>query len=348
MKCLLVFAVLAAVAFAAVPNWYNSWAVLVAGEAGYENYGTQSSMYKVFQLLRAAGIAEDRIITFFADDIAYNDSNPYPGQVFNEEYHEGGVNENVYANMVKDYTGKDASPENFVKAMTGVPTSAGSGKILRSGENDNVFVFYVGSASQYGDLDFPYGVQLTRDVVSEMVQNMTDNKMYNKLWWISDTDYSASTFYKYLFYQKDALFITATNGYKQDNKFCIRDPFIHAYAARCWTHHFTTYLQDKGLDISIEDLYAELKSYDPKGCQFGDSLVKNMTVYEFLEVNKMNKAKITVPKKAHPPFNVPGLPFCEEGKCNTDNCDCYAICNRRGYPDDRCGLLCCEGANCFM
>jgi len=342
MKCLFVFVIFAAVAFAAVPDWFSTWAVIIAGDSGWASYPTQSSMCKVFQLVRQSGISEDHIITFFADDIAYNDENPFPGQIFNEEYDELGGNVNVYANMVKDYTGKDASVENFINVMTGVPTSSVSGKILRSRDgSDNVFVFFVGHAEGNRDLIFPNG-KLSPDMLAKVIANITGSNMFKKLLWIHDSDHSATTFYRNLFYQKDTLFLTSNDGYGQNPSTCKHDPFIHADVTRCWSYQFTHLLEDKGLDLSIEDLYAEFRKFTSgKGCQFGDALVKNMTLKEFV----FNQ-KATVPE-SHPPIGVPGLAFCNNGECSANSCDCYGICKRRGYPDSRCSTLCCDDSKCF-
>jgi legumain len=38
---------------------------------------------------------------------------------------------NVYKGVVKDYTGDDVTPANFMKVLKGEPTNAGSGKVLQ-------------------------------------------------------------------------------------------------------------------------------------------------------------------------------------------------------------------------
>lgn len=49
----------------------------------------------------------------------------------------------VYAGVLKDYTGKDVTPENFLKVLQGDAEGMkgiGSGRVLQSGPNDRVFI----------------------------------------------------------------------------------------------------------------------------------------------------------------------------------------------------------------
>jgi legumain len=49
------------------------------------------------------------------DDIATNPSNPTPGVIINQPN-----GPNVYAGVVKDYTGADVTPENFIKVQKNI------------------------------------------------------------------------------------------------------------------------------------------------------------------------------------------------------------------------------------
>ena len=48
----------------------------------------------------------------------------------------------VYHGVPKDYTGENFRPDIFLKVLRGEETGVGSGKTLRSGPKDNVFVYY--------------------------------------------------------------------------------------------------------------------------------------------------------------------------------------------------------------
>ena len=88
------------------------------------------------------------------DDIAYNENNPDPGVLINvpngpnvsDIYHfrypnQMFVHSKVYEGVPHDYTKSHYTVENFYKVLAGNETSNG-GKTLKSGPNDNVFLFY--------------------------------------------------------------------------------------------------------------------------------------------------------------------------------------------------------------
>eukprot|EP00121_Abeoforma_whisleri_P012846 Awhi_evm1s11857 len=108
----------------------SNWAVLVAGSSGYYNYRHQADICHAYQLLRANGFPEHRIITLMADDVANHPANPFKGTLIN---HPNG--KDVYHGVVKDYTGASVTPHTFMAVLTGDKDAVrglGSGKVLRS------------------------------------------------------------------------------------------------------------------------------------------------------------------------------------------------------------------------
>ncbi|KAL6976746.1 legumain [Sarracenia purpurea var. burkii] len=73
------------------------------------------------------------------DDIAYNTHNPRPGIIINRPQ-----GEDVYEGVPKDYTGRDANVNNLFAVILANKTAltGGSGKVLASGPEDHVFIFY--------------------------------------------------------------------------------------------------------------------------------------------------------------------------------------------------------------
>jgi len=146
------FKMLAKVAFvlAAIGQWTNVcghttdgqaaegklWAVVVAGSQGYFNYRHQADVCHSYQILKSHGIPDEQIIVFMKDDIAYNRENKKPGVLINRP-----DGPNVYDGVPKDYTGKNYTTKNFFDVLAGRSTST-DGKTLKSGPNDNVFIFY--------------------------------------------------------------------------------------------------------------------------------------------------------------------------------------------------------------
>ncbi|KAK8788853.1 hypothetical protein V5799_021374 [Amblyomma americanum] len=68
---------------------------------------------------------------------------------------------NVYQGVAKDYTGDLVTPDNFLHILQGVRVKGGSGKVIASGRNDYIFIFFSGHGGPFF-LDLPNGGALTR------------------------------------------------------------------------------------------------------------------------------------------------------------------------------------------
>ncbi|MCL7049068.1 hypothetical protein MKW94_008376, partial [Papaver nudicaule] len=121
------------------------WAVLLAGSDGYGNYRHQASVCHAYQVLKKGGLKDENIIVFMYDDIAFDESNPRPGVLINNPR-----GEDVYYGVPKDYIGDDINVNNFLNVLLGnksAITGNGSGKVVSSGPNDTIFVYYVDHGS---------------------------------------------------------------------------------------------------------------------------------------------------------------------------------------------------------
>ncbi|XP_051224580.1 vacuolar-processing enzyme gamma-isozyme [Lolium perenne] len=131
------------------------WAVLIAGSNGYYNYRHQADICHAYQIMKKGGLKDENIIVFMYDDIAHHRENPRPGVIINHP--QGG---DVYAGVPKDYTGKEVNVKNFLAVLLGNKTAVtgGSGKVVDSGPNDHIFVFYSdhGGPGVLGMPTYPY------------------------------------------------------------------------------------------------------------------------------------------------------------------------------------------------
>lgn len=122
----------------------SNWAVLVAGSNTWFNYRHQADVFHAYQMLLKKGFDSEKIIVFAYDDIANNSRNPFPGKVFNKPtYAEPGVD--VYKGVKIDYRGADVTPKLFLSVLEGNRTAVagrGSGKVLSTNPDDNVFMFF--------------------------------------------------------------------------------------------------------------------------------------------------------------------------------------------------------------
>nr|AWD84471.1 asparaginyl endopeptidase 1 [Petunia x hybrida] len=115
------------------------WAILLAGSNGYWNYRHQADICHAYQLLKKGGLKDENIVVFMYDDIANNEENPRPGIIINSPH-----GEDVYKGVPKDYTGDDVTVDNFLAVILGnkAALSGGSGKVVNSGPNDHIFIYY--------------------------------------------------------------------------------------------------------------------------------------------------------------------------------------------------------------
>ncbi|XP_062109567.1 vacuolar-processing enzyme alpha-isozyme-like [Humulus lupulus] len=159
-------------------KYHTRWAVLVAGSAYYQNYRHQADICHAYQILKKGGLKDENIIVFMYDDIAFNPYNPRPGVIINKPY-----GPNVYAGVPKDYTGEHVTSENLYAVILGNKSAVtgGSGKVLASGPNDHVFIYYAdhgaaGILGMPGETDIVYA----KDLV-DVLKKKHENKAYRKM-----------------------------------------------------------------------------------------------------------------------------------------------------------------------
>ncbi|XP_047340027.1 vacuolar-processing enzyme-like [Impatiens glandulifera] len=155
----------------------TKWAVLVAGSNGYENYRHQSDVCHAYQILRRAGMKDENIIVFMYDDIAFDENNPQPGVIINRPQ-----GPNVYKGVPKDYTGNQVTKENLYAVLLGNKSAlkGGSGKVLKSGPNDHVFIFYSDHGSP-GVIGMPQGGYIYAHELNQVMKKMHAKKSYKTL-----------------------------------------------------------------------------------------------------------------------------------------------------------------------
>lgn len=187
----------------------SNWAVLIAGSNGYYNYRHQSDVAHAYQLLTQTGdFPQENVIVMMYDDIAYNTQNPFPGQLFNEP---GG--HNVYEGIHIDYNGSEVTAQNFLNVIQGKETSVKNGKTLKSGPNDNVFIYYTDHGAT-GIVGMPVGDPLYADDLMSALNYMYENGMYQQLVFYMEACQSGSMFDNILGSNISIYATTAANPYE--------------------------------------------------------------------------------------------------------------------------------------
>lgn len=111
------------------------------------------------------------------DDIAFNKENPHKGVVINHLH-----GQNLYKGVPKDYTGSAVTPSVFLKVLQGEKAGldeVGSGKVINSGPNDHIFVFFADHGAP-GLIAFPDSYLYASKFLSAL-KNMYNEKKYAKM-----------------------------------------------------------------------------------------------------------------------------------------------------------------------
>ena len=157
-----------------IPDGGQLWVVLVAGSSGYFNYRHQADVCHAYQVVHTHGVPDENIIVMMYDDIANNPENPLKGMIFNEP---NGTD--VYHGVPKDYTGNDVNNQTFIDVLLGKQMNIGSGKTLKSGPKDHVFVFFSDHGAR-GLVAFPKTLLHATDL-NKALQTMHSQNQYNKM-----------------------------------------------------------------------------------------------------------------------------------------------------------------------
>ncbi|GCB74161.1 hypothetical protein scyTo_0003248 [Scyliorhinus torazame] len=158
-------------------NGGKHWVVLVAGSNGWYNYRHQADICHAYQIVHQHGIPDERIIVMMYDDLAQNEENPTKDIIINQPN-----GKDVYKGVLKDYVQESVTPELFLAVLRGDEEAVkgkGSGKVLKSGPNDHVFVYFADHGAD-GILAFPNS-DLQVDDLQRTINYMYKNKMYAKV-----------------------------------------------------------------------------------------------------------------------------------------------------------------------
>ncbi|CAL8093914.1 unnamed protein product [Calicophoron daubneyi] len=214
------------------PNLGARWAVLVAGSSGWWNYRHQADVSHAQKILLKNGIPSDHIITMMYDDVAYNRQNPFPGKLFNDYTHT-----DVYEGITIDYRREEVTPKNFLGVLLGDEELVLKGKkVLRSGPEDNVFIFFTDHGSEHL-IAFPHG-ELYADTLIETLNKMHSQNRYHNMVIYLEACYSGSMFEGLLDKSIQIHALTAANAHESsyatfcnDRKIsaCLADEFSYQW-----------------------------------------------------------------------------------------------------------------------
>ncbi|XP_063608521.1 legumain-like [Penaeus indicus] len=201
------------------------WAVLVAGSSSWMNYRHQADVCHAYQILHQHGVPDDHIIVMMADDIAYNPENPDPGVIINRP-----DGPNVYEGVPKDYTGRSVTPEIFLRVLSGDAEGlrgvVGSGKVVRSGPNDRIFVNLVDHGAP-GIFAFPTSFLKATELTDTILDMHRDGKFGEMVLYVEACE-SGSMFSRLLPDDLGVYAVSASSPH-QPSYACYMDEHLHTF-----------------------------------------------------------------------------------------------------------------------
>lgn len=161
------------------PEKTGLYAVIIAGSAGWNDYRHQADALEMYQLLKSNGLDDDHILLIAEDDIADNEQNPYPGEVYTsmDKAH------NVYRNTTIDYRLSEIGLSDLYDLLTDK-----TGKGISVGPTDNLLIYWCG----HGSLDGPVWMDKVVPVgeVAAVLERLANEKRFRKALFAIETCYS--------------------------------------------------------------------------------------------------------------------------------------------------------------
>ncbi|KAG6505919.1 hypothetical protein ZIOFF_031232 [Zingiber officinale] len=251
------------------------WAVLIAGSRGYYNYRHQADICHAYQIMKNGGLKDENIIVFMYDDIAYNEENPRPGVIINHP--KGG---DVYAGVPKDYVGDDVNVNNFFAVLLGNKTAltGGSGKVVNSGPDDHIFVFYSdhGGPGVLGLPTYPY---LYSDELVDVLKKKHALGSYRSLVFYLEACESGSIFEGLLPEDINIYATTASNAYESSwGTYCPGEdlslpPEFHT----CLGDLYSVSWMEDSSKLSVASIYSDIHNLRTETLKQQYQLIKTRT-----------------------------------------------------------------------
>jgi len=275
------------------------WALIIAGSNGWYNYRHQADVCHAYQILHKNGIPDENIVVMMYDDIANNRQNPTPGKVINKP-----DGPDVYEGVPKDYTGEDVTPENFLNVLQGKSSAMngiGSGKVIASGPDDNVFVYF----ADHGAPDiiaFPTSELHSKDL-QEAITNMDKNNQYKQMVFYIEACESGSMFNRHKLATNINVFATTAANGAESSYACYFDKARETYLGDVYS---IKWLENSDTaDFSSETLSKQFKVVKEETntshvMEFGDLTMGDLVLGLFQGENSnngmvLNTTKVTPP-----------------------------------------------------
>ena len=250
-----------------LPAVADRWAVVISPSTTWSNYRHQADAFAMYQLLLQHGYDNDHIVLIVEDNLANDERNVYPGQIFVERSSDPAdaadrfVNEDVRKGITVDYHFSDLQPADVADIMTG-RSSDRLPHVIRPTASSDVFFFWSGHGGStegplWGNEDATedFGKERIRNIVAEMAGLTGGQRQYRRMMFAIETCFSGH-WGNALTGMPDVLVLTAANEH-ESSKADMHDSSLGVYLSNAFARTFRRQIDAKN-DIAIYDLYREL------------------------------------------------------------------------------------------
>ncbi|KAB2623073.1 vacuolar-processing enzyme-like [Pyrus ussuriensis x Pyrus communis] len=253
----------------------------------------QADICHAYQILKKGGLKDENIIVFMYDDIAYNSENPRKGVIINKPN-----GPDVYKGVPKDYTGTHVNARNLYAVILGDKSAltGGSGKVLSSGPNDHVFIYYADHGS-VGLLGMPSDRVYAKDLIS-VLQKKNASKGYKSMVFYIEACEAGSMFEGLL--SKESSYGT----------YCPGDLSVPAEFDTCLGDLYSISWME---DCDISDLHKETlenqyqrvrrRTTNSHVMQYGDMSHKQELLFAYMGVDLSNRSLTSTSDISSPSFS---------------------------------------------
>ncbi|XAR69269.1 Legumain [Bertholletia excelsa] len=275
------------------------WAVLVAGSNGYWNYRHQADVCHAYQLLKKGGLKDENIVVFMYDDVAFNAENPREGIIINSP-----DGDDVYSGVPKDYTGEDVTVNNFLAVILGNKTAVtgGSGKVVDSGPNDHIFIYYSDHGGP-GVLGMPTSPYLYANDLIDVLKKKHASGTYKSLVFYLEACESGSIFEGLLPEGLNIYATTAANAEEsswgtycpgeypsppEEYDTCLGDLYSVAWMEDCDIHNLRTESLRQQYELVKRRTINDNSVYGSHVMQYGDLHLNKNKLFLYMGTNPEN------------------------------------------------------------
>lgn len=284
----------------------KNWAVIVVGLDYYRyTYAYEAMAYKQYNDLVKNGYDPENIIVISPDTAAFNRRNPLPGLIayaYDKEDFSADTPVNQYENVPIDYSDDNLEMQHFFQILSGETnsnlTALGSGRVVKSGPNDNIFLYmhtigWNGFFLLFDDI-------LYTDKFIPFIEEMAAAKAFKSMFIFMHASYSGSMFDNYM--ETDLNIMTyALGGRYNVFSMCHWNKWLKVYTSTCQAFEHFTYMDKaiakNGAKETVLDLYAGsgLMSYDEEIVHnlYGDFRLLQKPIKEFYGHKMKNSQPLT-------------------------------------------------------